>query len=231
MPHFIYQKGLMKKFGILLFSLILCSVLNAQEDYSAKKGQFTDPRDGAIYNWVRLGDQVWFTRNLAYISSAFPPDDLSATAKRYYVYGYEGKSQTEAIGLPVYTDYGVLYNWVAAKSACPQDWQLPTNEDWVKMMAYVGGAMLAKNLKSTWGWEEKDGGGTNHTGFSALPGGITDRSGFLSLGEEGYWWSASSTKEGTAWRWNMSSSNDVLTGDYMKVSYGASVRCIRRVGK
>jgi len=35
-------------------------------DYSGTSGYFIDERDGKRYKWVRIGDQIWMAKNLAY---------------------------------------------------------------------------------------------------------------------------------------------------------------------
>jgi uncharacterized protein (TIGR02145 family) len=79
-------------------------------------GTFTDTRDGNVYNWVQIGDQVWMAENLAYLPSVNRVDDGSedATGSYYYVYGYDGTNVAEAKATTNYTTYGVLYNWTAA---------------------------------------------------------------------------------------------------------------------
>ncbi|MBS0010414.1 MAG: hypothetical protein KFF49_03335, partial [Bacteroidales bacterium] len=47
----------------------------------------------------------------------------------YYVYGYEGSNVSEAKATINYQTYGVLYNWPAALTACPDGWHLPTDAE------------------------------------------------------------------------------------------------------
>ncbi|MDD4178128.1 MAG: FISUMP domain-containing protein, partial [Bacteroidales bacterium] len=77
--------------------------------------------------------------NLAYLPNVSQPDDGSQTSPFYYVYGYEGFSVPEAKTTPNYQTYGVLYNWPAALTACPQGWHLPSDNEWTILTDYLGG--------------------------------------------------------------------------------------------
>jgi len=46
----------------------------------------------------------------------------SLTKPHYYVYGYEGTDVTAAKATYNYSTHGVLYNWPAAMTACPEGW-------------------------------------------------------------------------------------------------------------
>jgi uncharacterized protein (TIGR02145 family) len=70
--------------------------------------------------------------------------------------------------------YGRMYNWTAAKKACPSGWHLPSLQEWQKLLESVGDSAGTK-LKATYGWgRDYKKGGTDNYGFSALPGGVRE---------------------------------------------------------
>jgi uncharacterized protein (TIGR02145 family) len=52
-------------------------------------------------------------------------------------YDYNGTSVTDAKATDNYKTYGVLYNWPAAKAACPPGWHLPTDAEWTALENYL----------------------------------------------------------------------------------------------
>jgi len=85
--------------------------------------------------------------------------------------------------------YGTLYDWEAAKSACPDDFHLPTKNEWLELMSQVESDSDCDNcagklLKSKDGWNGED-----IYDFSALPGGAYSGD-FSDINKNGYWWSA-----------------------------------------
>ncbi|MDA3866881.1 MAG: FISUMP domain-containing protein [Salinivirgaceae bacterium] len=225
--------------------------LNTEVDsvifYEPTSGTFTDTRDGNVYNWVKIGDQVWMAENLAYLPSVNQVADGSedAAGSYYYVYGYDGTNVTDAKAISNYDTYGVLYNWTAAmngeassttnpsgiQGVCPTGWHVPSDAEWTQLTDYIGGTRLAGGkLKETGTthWNSPNEGATNETGFRALPGGYRSGSGaFVSIGYGGDWWSATEYDATDAWYRSM---NYYGSGVY-RVSYGKelgfSVRCVR----
>ncbi len=217
---------------------------------------FTDSRDGHIYNWVQIGDQVWMAENLAYLPAVSPPSSESYTEPYYYVYGYEGTSISEAKVTANYEIYGVLYNWPAAmngqassstnpsgvQGVCPSGWHLPSDAEWKQLEIYLGmsqadadatgwrGTTEGGKLKETGTnhWNSPNEGATNSSGFTALPGGYRNGSGnFSDIGGYGLWWSATEGDVYGVWKRN-------LGYDYTNVSRscydelgGFSVRCVK----
>jgi uncharacterized protein (TIGR02145 family) len=128
-------------------------------------------------------------------------------------------------------EYGMLYDWNAARKACPAGYRLPTKEDWDYLVRYAGGdAMAGKQLKAKMGWNDnngKNGKDTDNYGFSALPGGRRHSGGyFYYAGYYGHWWTATEYSDGNAYLRDMFYGND-RAGEY--ISYkncGFSVRCI-----
>jgi len=90
---------------------------------------FTDPRDGTVYQCVRIGTQVWMTKNLAYLPSVNEVADNSTDDPMYYVYGYDGTDVATAKALSNYTEYGVLYNHPAAIISAPTGFHVPSDEE------------------------------------------------------------------------------------------------------
>ncbi|UBM63513.1 PKD domain-containing protein [Candidatus Sulfidibacterium hydrothermale] len=202
-------------------------------------GTFTDSRDGQTYKTVKIGNQEWMAENLKYMPSVSPPSQGSKDSAYYYVYGYRGDSVSEAKDTTNYKTYGVLYNWTAAKNACPSGWHLPSDDEWKILEMYLGMSQSAadssdvhgtdegKKLKSTSGWQN-DGNGTDAVGFSALPGGYCDGGGdFGDLGNGGYWWSATVCLPRHAWYRYLSSGFSGVGHNANGKATGYSVRCVR----
>jgi len=206
---------------------------------------FTDTRDNHEYKTIKIGEQVWMAENLAYL-----PEISNGTGSRtiacYYVYDYFGTDAEEAKSTTNYTIYGVLYNWPAALTACPDGWHLPSDVEWQQLSDYLiengygcegSGNDIAKALAATTGWREdysqigtpgNDILSNNSSGFSGLPGGNRSIYGyFISIGLNGYWWSSTEDNSDTAWdqRLSIYSSGVFRSANYK--DFGFSVRCVR----
>jgi len=192
---------------------------------------FTDTRDGTEYKTVTIGGQVWMAENLKYLPSVVGPGTGSKTDPYYYVYGYDGTNVNAAKATANYATYGVLYNWEAAKAACPDGWHLPTDAEWTELTDYLGGESVAGGkLKETGTthWYSPNTGATNEIGFTALPGGSRGSYGsFVNFGGLGFWWSATEGSTDTAWGRRMYYNGSyVFSYSYVEEA-GLSVRCVR----
>ncbi len=138
------------------------------ESQKSRQGTFTDSRDGKTYKTIRIGNQTWFTENLAYKANSG-------------CWAYDDKQSNVA-------KFGYLYDWETAKTVCPAGWHLPSDEEWKQLEMALGmtkkeadetgwrGDGIGTKLKSTSGWES-NGNGTNASGFNALPAGSRDSDG------------------------------------------------------
>lgn len=210
-------------------------------------GTFTDARDGNVYNWVKIGNQVWMAENLAYLPSVNQVADGSedAAGSYYYVYGYDGTDVNAAKATSNYATYGVLYNWTAAMAGsassnanpsgvqgiCPTGWHLPSDAEWTELTDYLDGTSVAGGkLKETGTthWNSPNTGATNETGFTALPDGHRYFLGtFNDIGIHGNWWSAREYDATFAWyRYMYYNESNVSRSNNSKHG-GFSVRCVR----
>ena len=99
--------------GIILLLLVLllgCFYLN----YSRT---MTDPRDGKKYKTVQIGKQIWMAENLAY-ETPYSWDIVSEKTGRHY---------------------GRAYPWQVALKACPEGWHLPSEKEFLNLLAFLGG--------------------------------------------------------------------------------------------
>ena len=234
----------MKKKPKLLIRLYILTAVFAILTSSCEKDEvlksdntpqtFTDSRDGNVYKFIKIGNQVWMAENLKYLPSVSEPEIISVEIPCYNVYGYSGTSLAGAKASFNYGAYGVLYNWAAAKTACPAGWHLPTNEEWTQLADYLGGKSVAgAKLKETGTghWQASGPDVTNESSFTALPGGFRDFDGtFKSTGYRGYWWSATEGSElNSVWHIHLSYNAGGIGTDSFANSKagGLSVRCVK----
>ncbi|MGB4850216.1 MAG: FISUMP domain-containing protein, partial [Saprospiraceae bacterium] len=150
-------------------------------DYSyAKCGDtLTDTRDGQKYPTVCIGKQTWMARNLNYNAPGSVTYDNNPSNGTIYgrLYNFntimQGAASTNA-------------NPSGVKGICPLGWHVPSDEEFTDLFLTLD-AQGGGKLKSTSSlWNSPNLGATNSSGFSALPGGITQDiskpDSFLSLG-------------------------------------------------
>jgi uncharacterized protein (TIGR02145 family) len=178
----------------------------------ATSGTFTDTRDGNVYNWVQIGDQVWMAENLAYAPSG----------GNYWTYD-DDNTNVET--------YGYLYDWQKASNVCPDGWHLPSDAEWTELTDFLGGIGVAGGKMKETGtslWSSPNEEATNESDFSGLPGGARLSSGkFYGIDITAYFWSSTESGSSHAWYRRLAyDGTDVYRGTNYKDS-GFSVRCVR----
>jgi len=174
------------------------------------KGSFTDRRDGKIYKWVKIGNQIWMAQNLNY--------------KTENSWCYDNKTSN-------CDTYGRLYNWQTAVRACPSGWHLPSRKEWTKLKEFLGGKSTAGGKMKEAGtahWASPNTGATNSSGFTALPGGGRYKYGnFRYLTERTYFWSSSESYATSYWNRYLDYLSVDMCRGYRNETNGFSVRCLQ----
>ncbi|MBM3405010.1 MAG: hypothetical protein FJY10_08995 [Bacteroidetes bacterium] len=138
----------MKKLTLLLILFLPVTLLKAQE-----KGTFTDSRNGTVYPTITLAGQTWIAENLNYpVPGSWCYEDEEDNC----------------------VNYGRLYDWPAAKTACPAGWHLPSDAEWKKLISHFPVDRVGGILKSTEYWERPNTGAIDSIGFAAIPAGSRD---------------------------------------------------------
>lgn len=228
----------MKKLNLLIVLLIVIFSWSCSKDKDKEiigdSGTFTDARDGQVYNWVRIGEQIWMAENLKATKyndgTPIPLVPINASWIKLDSPAYCWYNNDEA----TYKDaYGALYNWYAVNfpKLAPKGWHVPGDAEWTELTDYLGGTGDAggklKETGTTY-WTSPNTGATNEYGFTALPGGwrVTDGS-FNRLEYYTYWWSATGSSSYSAYsRFVIYDDDDVEREETAKIM-GLSVRCIK----
>ncbi len=186
---------------------LLGTILFKIDAYSSDQiGFFIDNRDNKQYKWIKIGHQIWMADNLNYMSAeSWIYNNLSTD------------------------DHGRLYSWKAAVISCPKGWHLPTDNEWVKLTDYLGGANIAgKKIKANYGWEEMYFQGSNISNFSAIPSGYRKINGlYTGKGNSAAWWSSKEYQSTYAWSRSLGFDPDEILRSYDDKNNGFSVRCIK----
>lgn len=183
---------------------------NATKIYSVEFFNCIDI-SGNNYPVVKIGNQWWMAKNLAYLPFVSPPIEGSETYPHYYVNGYEGSDVYFAKSFQNYAIYGVLYNWPAVmggeissianpsgvRGICPSGWHVPSDAEWEQLAQYINNQKgpyiqdvygenshwhdVGGHLKSQMGWHNNNY-NTDDFGFTGLPGGMRSEGGAMSEG-------------------------------------------------
>jgi uncharacterized protein (TIGR02145 family) len=203
--------------------MVLASLFYAQSE-GGKFGTFKDPRDGKVYKWVKISDQIWMAENLR-----FKTDSGS--------WCWENKEQN-------CRSRGRLYNWAAAMKVSPPGWHLPSDEEWKEMEVALGLSkekadqegfrvdkdnILAGKIKQKNMWpSEYDGNPimiTNETGFAAVKTGLFSNDEFSHEGYTGWW--TSDGNDTHAWIRHIGFFDNSIGRILNRKEFAFAVRCVK----
>ena len=219
----------MMRFVSIILSMLICVLTYAGNGFAFETsavpdtGRMVDSRDGNSYKTVKIGDKVWMAENLRYADGMSIGTAKSNKPQIYYPNGNQNNVQ----------EYGYLYNWQAAVSACPEGWHLPTNSDWKQLKNDIGGDNVGSQLSTR--PELWNDGALERTsmfgksGFSVLPAGSFAVKTYGNFGSFAYFWSATEYEyySGNAYYRYIYYNYSGVVSNYSSKSSGFSVRCVK----
>ncbi|MDP1623708.1 MAG: FISUMP domain-containing protein [Bacteroidales bacterium] len=187
---------------------------------------------GLTYNTVQIGTQCWMRENLnigTRISNTVVQTNNAVIEKYCY--------NDSTLNCDV---YGGLYQWnelmqyvttQGAQGICPSGWHVPTEDEFITLATYVGGAPVAGGkLKEagTLHFRPPNTSATNEFGFTALPSGYSyNNSIFSNIYQTGYFYtSTDSQPSGVVFR-SVSLSVASLGTYFNYKTTGNPVRCLK----
>ncbi|MBE0649409.1 MAG: fibrobacter succinogenes major paralogous domain-containing protein [Bacteroidales bacterium] len=191
--------------------------------------------DGNNYTSVKIGSQIWMVENLK--TTRYSNGELIGTTNpatlfvpsipsSLYQWAYNGEESNVA-------SYGRLYSWYAvtdSRNIAPKGWHVPTADEWMELINYLGGESVAGGkLKATGSsyWESPNVGASNASGFTTLSGGYRELDGsFQGLGHVTYFWMSTISGGRDAVGIFSGGEGAGLTGGGSK-SDGFYVRCVK----
>jgi uncharacterized protein (TIGR02145 family) len=191
-----------------------------------------DSRDGQSYNTVQIGDQCWLAANLN-IGAMIPGSNNMTNNSVIEKYCYNDNPANCNV-------YGGLYLWdemmsyvnnPGVQGICPVGWHLPSDPEWMTLRDFLGGSSVAGGKIKEAGtshWLPPNGGATNESGFTALPGG-QGHSQYFYLGEWAFFHSSTEYSTEYAMTWFISYEFPAFFGPQgdQKTWEGKSVRCVK----
>jgi uncharacterized protein (TIGR02145 family) len=191
---------------------------------------FVTDVEGNYYPTFKFGNQEWFLINLktAKYKNGEPINEAAQeiiwrTAKTGAWCYYKNDKGFDDIG-KLYNGYAILDK----RGICPEGWSVPTNQEWQKLIDFLGGRKNAVDqLKSSDGWYQGKNGNSNSI-FSGYPLGSRNVKGEFA-GNANYtdWWTSTMTSTYSLYIRSLSFSNDDVYEDIFNYNYGLSVRCIK----
>ena len=215
--------------------------------------------EGNTYATIDIGGQVWMAENLRVthyadgtpISEVSDETEWGALAADAQVYSWYAN-------LPDNEDTAsVLYTWAAAMAGgtssdtipsgvlgvCPDGWHLPSEAEW-KQLEFFLGMDTTQVVRTEWRgddegiqlketgyskWQRDPAGGTNTSGFTAVPAGFRSASGtFYNYHQyAAYWTATEEIATDKAWYRALKYNSEQVYRQYNTKTMGFSVRCVQ----
>jgi uncharacterized protein (TIGR02145 family) len=186
--------------------------------------------DGNVYQTVRIGNQVWMTRNLLTarfrngdIIPTTDPLNLDITGEINPVYQWPAGGDTTYLNV-----YGRLYTGYAvndSRQLCPTGFHVPSAAEFDVLVAFVGQADFLKEAGSAhWNLPNS---GTNMVGFSAVGSGSRERTNFYSFKDFCYFFTFTSATSTEQKIYSLESGGSTMVKYSWPCDRVASIRCIR----
>lgn len=187
---------------------------NKLNGLNAESTWMYDVRDNEVYPIVELGGKYWMGENLRYDveSTQLNPNNPSK-------------------------EYGRLYDWNTAKTACPKGWHLSSDSDWKALeeamgmdpsdLSVLGARTLLKlsGLKSQTGWKNGDN-GSNTASFSIFPSGRYESNAFQNLGDHAFFWTSTLNSTTEAISRYLFHRSDQINRAHINKTIHQSCRCV-----
>ncbi|MFK7781678.1 fibrobacter succinogenes major paralogous domain-containing protein [Psychroserpens sp.] len=180
--------------SMILLIFCSCSSDDNSQDDSEENILITTVTDidGNVYETIVIGNQTWMVENLKttslndgtpiteYTFAEFG-NDWNLDNQMFPFYQWADTSDLNNIfdeDLP-FDYYGALYNEAALSSGklAPNGWRIPSEADFIELKNYLSSEGYTDNegtaLKSTSGWSNFSGNGTDIYGFNALANGYS----------------------------------------------------------
>lgn len=205
---------------------------NSEIDYS----ETVTDIDGNVYKTVKIGNQIWMAENLR-VSRYRNGDIIPNVTDNNEWSKLNTGAWCNYNNNPDYDlEYGKLYNWYTTfdkRGLPPKGWHIPTYDDWILLIKFLGGDFSAGGKLKEVGlkhWNSPNKGATNISRFCALPGGyrIQLSGEFFRLKESGYW--ICYTEDGTSAMQARSihyDSSSLPLNTSASKSNGISIRCVK----
>lgn len=179
------------------------------------RGTFTDVRDGQVYKYTTIGDQVWMAENLKFgapYSLCYDKiEGFCDTFGKFYSLHENGE------------EFG-LFDQELLDTICPAGWRVPSVDDWSVLINEMGGEKKAlSRLYSSEDFGERFMKSSDDCGFNSLPAGSWLSGNLVSEYILSAYWTS------TALDFKRSFTCDF---NYNGISFGAngpkmSLRCVR----
>jgi len=241
----------MKKILLLFIGLTLLSFRN--------EAQTVTDIQGNVYNTLAIGTQLWMKENLRtgkYNDGT--PISYPGTNNTVWQNNMNGAYCWLNNDSATYSVlFGALYNWYAVssttnggKNICPQNWHVPTHDEWTTLERAVctsstcatdfpydmitagyrgtdeGGKMKETGMSL---WNSPNLGATNSSGFGGLPACKRDDNGLYNSapGTFGFWWTSTDFDPTYAFNRALNYNNAGISRAHgWPKAIGFSIRCV-----
>jgi uncharacterized protein (TIGR02145 family) len=215
------------------------SLANPKVQPTSGYGSNITDLDGNSYKTVYIGSQQWMAENLKTSKYNDGSEITTITNSSLWSGSTTGATCYLNNDLTNVSKYGRLYNWNSIskskngnKNVCPVGWHVPSENEWVKLFDYLGGASVAGGKMKEVGtltWSSPNTGATNTSLFTALPGGgrLYDIGDYYYVTGEGYWWSITESNSIEAKKISLFSNTATVSQSVSEKASGLSIRCLK----